>query len=185
METLKRHELWAQTQDASVTIVFVLFRWCPETQLYCSKLPRNRWEAGGQLSHGPRALIEMLSPRRRSTKATEAPVSAQRWGTVNGHRLPLPLHTTPKPSWLLTFSLIKTIMSCLHTCMLSCVSFATPWTGTSCHFLLQGIFLTQGLNLGLLRLLHLQADSLPLSHLECRVWFSCYVVSKSLQPHGL
>ena len=106
-------------------------------------------------------------------------------GTVNGHRLPLPLHITPKPSWLLTFSLIKTIMSCLHTCMLSCVSFATPWTGTSCHFLLQGIFLTQGLNLGLLHLLHLQADSLPLSHLECRVWFSCYVVSKSLQPHGL
>ena len=31
-----------------------------------------------------------------------------------------------------------------------------------CHFLLQGIFLTQGLNLGLL---HQQVDSLPLSHL--------------------
>ena len=31
-----------------------------------------------------------------------------------------------------------------------------------CHFLLQGIFLSQGLNL---RLLHRQADSLPLSHL--------------------
>ena len=35
-------------------------------------------------------------------------------------------------------------------------------TGMGCHFLLQGIFLTQGLNLGLL---HWQADSLPLSHL--------------------
>ena len=40
-----------------------------------------------------------------------------------------------------------------------------PWnspgknTGTDCHFLLQGIFLTQGLNPGL-------ADSLPLHHLE-------------------
>ena len=34
-----------------------------------------------------------------------------------------------------------------------------------CHFLLQGIFLTQGLNSRLLRLLHWQADSLPLSHL--------------------
>ena len=32
-------------------------------------------------------------------------------------------------------------------------------TGTDCHFLLQGIFLTQGLNPGL-------ADSLPLHHLE-------------------
>ena len=42
-----------------------------------------------------------------------------------------------------------------------------PWdfpgknTGVGCHFLLQGIFPTQGLNL---RLLHWQADSLPLSH---------------------
>ena len=33
------------------------------------------------------------------------------------------------------------------------------WNG--CHFLLQGIFLTQGSNLSLL---HWQADSLPLSH---------------------
>ena len=30
-----------------------------------------------------------------------------------------------------------------------------------CHFLLQGIFPTQRLNLGLLRLLHWQVDSLP------------------------
>ena len=34
-----------------------------------------------------------------------------------------------------------------------------------CHFLLQGIFLTQGLKSRLLCLLHWQADSLPLSHL--------------------
>ena len=34
-----------------------------------------------------------------------------------------------------------------------------------CRFLLQGIFLTQGSNLHLLRLLHWQVDSLPLSHL--------------------
>ena len=33
----------------------------------------------------------------------------------------------------------------------------------SCHFLLQGVFLTQGLNP---YLLHWQAESLPLSHLE-------------------
>ena len=43
-----------------------------------------------------------------------------------------------------------------------------PWdspgkdTGVGCHFLLQGIFLTQGLNPRLLRLLHWQAGSLPL-----------------------
>ena len=46
-----------------------------------------------------------------------------------------------------------------------------PWgspdknTGASCHALLQGIFLTQGLKLCLLCLLHWQADSWPLSHL--------------------
>ena len=46
-----------------------------------------------------------------------------------------------------------------------------PWdfpgknTGVGCHFLLQGIFPTQGSNPRLLYLLHWQADSLPLRHL--------------------
>ena len=45
-------------------------------------------------------------------------------------------------------------------------SLLCPWnfpgnTGMDCHFLLQGTFLTQGLNL---HLLHWQSDSLPLSH---------------------
>ena len=58
---------------------------------------------------------------------------------------------------------------------------ATPWTiatrllcprdspgkntGVSCHFLLRGLFLTQGSNPCLLYLLHWQMDSLPLRHL--------------------
>ena len=67
--------------------------------------------------------------------------------------------------------------------MLSCVQlFVTSWTtarqsplsmgifqarilGWVCHFLLQEIFPTQGLNLCLLHLLHWQVDSLPLSPL--------------------
>ena len=69
-----------------------------------------------------------------------------------------------------------------HACMLSCSvvsdslgpqglqptrllclwNFPSKTTGVGFHFLLQGIFLTQGLNLGLL---HWQEDSLPLSHL--------------------
>ena len=46
-----------------------------------------------------------------------------------------------------------------------------PWaspgrnTGVGCHALLQGIFLTQGLNFHPLSLLHWQLDSLPLSYL--------------------
>ena len=71
-----------------------------------------------------------------------------------------------------------------------------------CHFLLQGIFSTQGWNLCLL---HWQADSLPLSHIrshyirQCRtrhhlycithqfssVQFSRSVMSDSLRPHEL
>ena len=45
-----------------------------------------------------------------------------------------------------------------------------PWNlpgkniGVGCHFLLQGIFQTQGLNLCLLLSLNWQAGSLPLSH---------------------
>ena len=65
-------------------------------------------------------------------------------------------------------------------CMLSCAQlFVTPmdcrrlclWdfpgknTGVGCHFLLQGIFPTQGLNPCPLCLLHGQADSLLLCHL--------------------
>ena len=108
-------------------------------------------------------------------------------------------------------------------------SFATPWTEAHqfplsmgflrqeywmrLHFLLQGIFLTQGLNL---YLLYWQANSLPLSHLKSlpihnqhilplriflwilqetivvcskqrfsSVHFSCSVMSDSLPPHGL
>ena len=45
--------------------------------------------------------------------------------------------------------------------------FFCPWdfpgknTGVGCHFLLQGVFLTQGSNLHLLCLLHWQVGSLP------------------------
>ena len=51
-----------------------------------------------------------------------------------------------------------------------------PWhfpgkdTGGGCHFLLQGIFPTQGSNTALLYLLHWQADSLPLSRLGS-LWY--------------
>ena len=41
--------------------------------------------------------------------------------------------------------------------------FLGKYTGVGYHFLLQGIFLTQGLNQ---HLLYWQADSLPLSHLD-------------------
>ena len=63
--------------------------------------------------------------------------------------------------------------SCLALCdsMDSTDRFLCPWTlpskniGVGCHFLLQGIFLTQGSNPHPLCLLHWQADSLLLHHL--------------------
>ena len=78
---------------------------------------------------------------------------------------------------------------CVCVCVCACVQslsrvwlFTTPWivarqtlcpwsfpgkdTGVGCHFLLQGIFLSQGTNPHLLRLLYWQAGSLPLHHLE-------------------
>ena len=82
-----------------------------------------------------------------------------------------------------------------------------PWdssaknTGVGCDFLHQGIFLTQGLNLGLLHLLHWQADSYHCATWEAHAYVcvcvcvcvrvceteseSCPVVSDSLQLHRL
>ena len=71
--------------------------------------------------------------------------------------------------------------ACLPSCTLTCDALRSyglqptrlvcPWNfpgkdnGVSDHFLLQGIFLTQGLNPRLLLLLHGQSDSLLLRHL--------------------
>ena len=78
------------------------------------------------------------------------------------------------------FNLLLSVRSSVLSAVLSNVQlFATPWTvarqahlphrifqarildGMGCHFLLQGIFPTQGSNLLLLHLLHSQVDSLP------------------------
>lgn len=67
-----------------------------------------------------------------------------------------------------------------------------PWdfpgksTRVGCRFLLQGVFLTQGLNLGLLRLWHWQAASLLLSHLGSpESYLSLGLVIMSKNPVGL
>ena len=68
----------------------------------------------------------------------------------------------------------------LYSIRLPCAwDFSSRNTWVGCHFLLQGIFPTQGLNPYLLPLLCWQADSLPLHHLgskdrlgDCRAWYS-------------
>ena len=61
---------------------------------------------------------------------------------------------------------------CVCVCDQSCLTLCNPHgnfpgknTAVGCHFLLQGIFLTQRSNPSLLCLLHWQADSLPLRRL--------------------
>ena len=66
-----------------------------------------------------------------------------------------------------------------------------PWdfpgknTGVGCHFLLQGIFLTQGSNLCLLHLLQWRAGSLLLSHLGSSEWESPEYHTRQDTLHGL
>ena len=56
-------------------------------------------------------------------------------------------------------------------------NFPAKNAGVGCHFLLQGVCLTQGSNFHLLHLLHWQADSLPLCHLGIP-WYPWQVESK-------
>ena len=82
----------------------------------------------------------------------------------------------------------KSLQSCLTLCNLWTVatSLLCPWdfpgknTGVGCHALFQGIFLTQGSSLHLIRLLHWQAGSLPPCHLGSPTWQAAFV---SLRRH--
>ena len=88
-------------------------------------------------------------------------------------------------SFLLKLQQKKICFIYLCVCVLSHVQiFVTQWTiareaplpmakitRVGCHFLLQGIFLTQGLNLNLL---HWQADSLPLVPLGKPIFICIY-----------
>ena len=64
-------------------------------------------------------------------------------------------------------SVTKSCLTLLRPYRMQPIRLLCPWdssgknTGVGCHFLLQGIFWTQALNL---HLLHWQTDSLPLSH---------------------
>ena len=90
-----------------------------------------------------------------------------------------------QPVWLDKAVLSQEVMSDslrLHglypTRLLCPRNFPGKNTGVGCYFLLEGIFLTQGSNPGLLYLLHCQVDSLSLCHLRsletkknhCKAW---------------
>ena len=90
-------------------------------------------------------------------------------GEGNGKWSNLACMHVPTPwKWKWSHSVVS---DSLQPDVLQPTRFLCPWdasgknTGVGCHFLLQGIFPTQGSNPGLLHLLHWQADSLPLRHL--------------------
>ena len=96
------------------------------------------------------------------------------------------------------FSGIKQSLQCVRVCAVSqsCSALCDPvdWsppgfsvlgvlhknTGIGYHFLLQGIFPTQGLKLNLQHLLYWQADILPLSHLGLDKIFTILVYLPSI-----
>ena len=81
-----------------------------------------------------------------------------------GKKYPLTVWST-----LLSFYSVLSCFQLFATPWIRPISLLCPWdfsgqnTGVGCHFLFQGIFPAQGSNPHLLRLLHLQVDSLPLS----------------------
>ena len=96
----------------------------------------------------------------------------------------------PYPSWVTFFFVVTSSLKVHAKSLQSCPAICDPMdcslpgssvhgvspgknTRVVCHFLLQGIFPTQGLNLRLLCLLHWQMVSLPLTPLgrpSLRVW---------------
>ena len=85
----------------------------------------------------------------------------------------------------------KSLQSCLTATLWTVARQAPrPWdspdkgTGVGCHDLLQDIFLTQGSNPRLLRLLQWQAESLPPAPHQL-LYYVISVMSNSLQPHRL
>ena len=102
----------------------------------------------------------------------------------------------PLPGW----QFMKPVLVCMRICMPSVMSDSLwshrllptrllwPWVfpgkhiRAGCQFLFQGIFSTHGSNQSLLRLLHWQADSLPLLHLGKPNQYLIYIycLSKSI-----
>ena len=89
---------------------------------------------------------------------------------------------------ILAFILLCSVMSnFLHPFELQPVRFLCPWdspvkkTGAGCHFLLRGIFPTQGWNPYLLSLLHCRWILYLLSHWKsCQIFMLRYIISFKL-----
>ena len=95
-----------------------------------------------------------------------------------------PHRRSPESSVLSRFSRVwlYVILRTVESTRLLC-----PWdspgknTGVGCHFLLQGVFLTQRSNLHLLRLLHWQAGALTLAPPRKYLIFAIFILDMHVQ----
>ena len=123
--------------------------------------------------HPVRAPSVLMSRLFTCTHPSSPPVKAG-LSAVCSHLFGLPFGSHPFP----IYRVLVPAYACVLSCSVVSVSFVTPWTialrllcpwdfpgkitRVGCHFLLLGIFPTQGSNSHLLCLLHWQVDSLPL-----------------------
>ena len=126
---------------------------------------------------------QVMKAERRPFPIIKETGDKERLGSQEPHRALHGIHKQGTKCPANYSYLLKTSHSRVCVCeLLSPVQlFAAPWTvpaslpcpwnspgkstGVCCYFLPQGVFSTQGSNPHLLRLLHRQEDSLPLSHL--------------------
>ena len=140
----------------------------------------------------PTHILPLVNIQRRMWKTANFPLLISLLFLYISLSQPLPGRQKSK-NWNLStlqcftcFPSVSSTYLSLCVCVCACAHalshvwlFMTPWTvacqapwncpgkstGVKFHFLLQGIFLTQGLNPSFLCLLHWQADSLPLPYL--------------------
>ena len=115
-------------------------------------------------------LLNIILRLLNSSQLSEMEITGSE---VCSHYLNLQFHHMLCVTLEVKWSELKVAQSCPTLCNCSHgpqpARLLCPWnypgkkTGVGCHSLLQGIFPTQRSNLGLLHLLHWQADSLPLA----------------------
>ena len=110
--------------------------------------------------------LPLITIRRKGIQQENLPPNTHTHTHTHTHTC-ICVHTV----FLLSLCVYSVVSNSLQPHGLYPTRFFCPWnfpgknTGAGCHFLLQGIFLTQGSNSCLLRFLHWQADSLLLCHL--------------------
>ena len=141
---------------------------CDETQL------KSQWERKAKFENWGNLGVSLLSLLRKyqvffETNALNSPYKEVAFAKVE--------NCVPR-AYIIPCLLSHSVMNdSVQPLGLLLARLLCPWNfpgkiiGVGCHFLLHGIFLTQGSNSCLLHLLHWPADSLPVGHLGSLISF--------------